>query len=81
MCNRFMGFGPTLYAMERMEWEALLGRYNGMGVYRTLLGLRYQAGAVPVNIEIPLEAVKHVSGGAEGKDDRKLKRRSWRKKS
>lgn len=67
--------------MERMEWEALLGRYNGMGVYSTLWGLRHQAGAVPENIEMPLESGSHVSGSAAGREERKLKRRSWRKKS
>ena len=67
MCNKFVGFGPTLYAMERMEWEALLGRYNGMGVYSTLWGLKHQAGAVPENIEMPLEGGSHVSGSAAGR--------------
>ncbi|PVH89125.1 hypothetical protein DL98DRAFT_523937 [Cadophora sp. DSE1049] len=81
MCSKFVGFGPTLYTMDRMEWEALLGRYSGMGVYSTLLGLRRQAGAVPENIDMPLENGNNVNDNAYGKDEKKLKRRSWRKKS
>ncbi|KAH7399818.1 hypothetical protein BKA64DRAFT_777902 [Cadophora sp. MPI-SDFR-AT-0126] len=81
ICNKFLGIGPTLYAMDRVDWEALLGRYNGMGVYSTLLSLRNQAGAVPENIEMSVENGNNVNGNADGEDEKKLKRRSWRKKS
>ncbi|KAL5321468.1 hypothetical protein ACEPPN_009426 [Leptodophora sp. 'Broadleaf-Isolate-01'] len=75
LCWKFLGFGPTLYAMDRSEWEALLGRYDGMGVYSLLLGVRHQAGAAPDDV---VRASR--DGHANGKEEKSAKRMSRRRK-
>ncbi|KAH7351262.1 hypothetical protein BKA65DRAFT_550224 [Rhexocercosporidium sp. MPI-PUGE-AT-0058] len=82
MCEKFLGFGPTLYAMDRADWEALLGQYNGMGVYSLLLSARHQAGAVPESVDMLLENGERVSReGGGNRKEKKAKRVSWRRKS
>ncbi|KAK0103910.1 hypothetical protein ONS96_005018 [Cadophora gregata f. sp. sojae] len=79
ICNKFTGFGTTLYTMDRTDWEALLGLYNGMGIYSIILSLKHHADAVMEGIYMPLENGNNNNGNGIGKEETKSRRRSWRK--
>jgi hypothetical protein len=48
------GHGPTMYQRTSLEWEQLLGEYNGKGIYVMLLNLRHHPGAVPGNVNLSM---------------------------